>query len=847
MLRWLAGLAALSFALTAAADDRGKHYTATRTNLAPRIDGRLDDPAWRAARVDADFHQNFPAEGKPASQRTELRVLYDDQALYIGVRCFDDAPKGIVERLTRRDRDTDADKITIDIDSKDDRETAYHFDVNVSGVLADGVRFNDTDYSGDWDGLWLGAAARDDQGWSAELMIPFKTLRYEAKPGRNWFGFQVRRLIQRRQEVDEWALVPRSARGEVSYYGVLDGLLGLRTTRLFQIVPYFASGLYARYHQAPLDGTSLYGNIGGDLKLGLTPALTLDATFNPDFGQVEADQVVLNLTTFEVFFPEKRPFFLEGVDIFQTPIAMFYSRRIGHAPAEPNNYDLAEPMPQGRIWAAAKLTGLVAPRLTIGVLDAITDRAAVTVTPANGGGPRVLTTEPLANYAVLRLKRDILARSYVGFTATAVNRFEQPFAAAPSPGDTCPDEAAALTGIVPTARLGRCTHDAYAGGVDAYLVTRDGTWGVRTQAVGSLIAGGPQRSIADGTIIRAGDSGLGLHAEGGKQGGQLLAQLRYHAFSPRLDVNDAGYNRQANLQHVNPEVGWRVLKPTSILLEGNVFVGGNVRTTWDGSAVLQENLYFNTWLRFRNFYTTYFEIDYDADHVDVRETRDGARLERAGGWSVFWTGKTDPRKRVVLQGFGYLGRVRHGLSLESAATLSLRPIPAVELDVMPHGTWTYGDPRWLESDDNGNGSRTYYLAELESRSFDVTLRGTYTFSPTLTLQAYAQLFIDGGHYGLTTAATATGSNPALPFSAFHGAPAPADQPQNDFRDGAINVNVVLRWEFSPGSTLLGVYTHSSQQTAYDPLAEGIGAPSFRRFSTGPGTDLFLVKLALLIS
>src|SRR6185312_12278072 len=314
-------------------DDRLKHLRAVRTTVPPTIDG------------------------KPPSQRTELYIAYDDRALYIGVRAWDTDPQGIVERLTRRDRDTDADKIEIDISSKNDRTTAYMFGVNVSGVLQDAVKFNDTDYSADWDGLWLGATHRDAQGWTAELEIPLKTLRYEG--GRTEFGLQVRRYLQRRQEVDEWAYIPRSARGEVSYYGTLDGLAGLHAARLFQIVPYLAAGVYLRYNQDPaiLNGTELYGNIGADLKLGITPALTLDATINPDFGQVEADQVVLNLNTFEVFFPEKRPFFLEGVDIFATPLNLFYSRRIGHAapPPDSTNYTGLEPQQPGRIYAAAKL------------------------------------------------------------------------------------------------------------------------------------------------------------------------------------------------------------------------------------------------------------------------------------------------------------------------------------------------------------------------------------------------------------------------------------------------------------------------------------------------------------
>lgn len=825
-------------------DDREKHYTARRTSEAPQIDGRLDDPAWAAARADGSFTQNFPDEGKPASQKTEVRVLFDNEALYIGVRCSDSDPAGIVERLTRRDRDTDADKITVDISSKNDRNTAYHFDINVSGVLEDGVRFNDTDYSGDWDGLWLGATSRDAGGWSAELMIPLKTLRYEG--GRSEFGFQVRRQLQRRQETDEWAYTPREARGEVSYYGVLDGLAGLHAARLFQIVPYLAGGLYERYNQAPYNGPALYGNIGGDLKLGLTSALTLDATINPDFGQVEADQVVLNLTTFEVFFPEKRPFFLEGVDIFATPIQLFYSRRIGRPPPVPNNYTLEEPLPTGRIWGAVKLTGVVAPRLTIGVLDALTDSSSVVA--SLNGGPRIqLGLQPMSNFFVLRLKRDVGERSFIGFTATGVSRFEQPFEAAPNSGDLCPDDPVAESGILPTPRRGLCYHDAYAGGIDALVLSHSGEYGVKAHVAGSAIVGGPTRLIADGTTIGAGDGGVGMYASGGKMGGHFMLTGRYEGYSPKFDINDAGYNRQANLHRLNLETGWRILKPVSILLEGNVFAGIVTRLSWSGDAVLQKTAYVNTWLRFRNFWTTYFELDYDLNHDDNRESHDGAIVERAGGWSICWFGKSDPRKRINIDGGACMSRVRWGQSFDGNYIIRLRPLPAIELDLIPHASWTYGDPRWYDTLANANGTRTYLFADLESREFDTTLRGTYTFTPTLTLQAYAQLFIDGGHYGQTFSATKPGpaKGTRLPFSAFQPSGMPAGEAP-DFRDGAINLNVVLRWEFKPGSTILGVYTHSQTQVDYDPN-EGIGRPSFTRFGNGAGTDLFLLKLSLLLS
>ncbi|MGZ3425490.1 MAG: DUF5916 domain-containing protein, partial [Polyangia bacterium] len=766
-------------------DDRDKRLHATRTTIPPTIDGRLDDDTWKSVPVETRFTQNFPDEGKPPTQRTELQVAYDDRSLYIAVRAWDSDPRGIVERLTRRDRDTDADKVTIDISSKNDRISAYHFDVNCSGVLADGVRFNDTDYSGDWDGLWLGAAHRDDHGWTAELEIPLKTLRYEG--GRTEFGFQVRRLIQRRQETDEWAYIPRAARGEVSYYGVLDSLAGLHAARLFQIVPYLAAGVYQRYNQdpAPLNGTQLYGNIGADLKIGLTPALTLDATINPDFGQVEADQVILNLSTFELFFPEKRPFFLEGVDVFATQLNLFYSRRIGRSAPTPytGQYTALEPDQPGRIYAAAKLSGLVAPRLTIGVLDAITGESSTVASRLDSpDNPLRISTAPLSNFAVLRLKRDVFSRSYIGFLATAVNRFERPGFEAPTPGDYCPDDT------LPSER-GRCTHDGYSGAIDFNIRTDDGDWGALGQVAGTVLASGPKRTVPDGTVLGPGTSGVGLALDGGKFNGKWNAQLEYRAWSPGFDNNDMGFNQVANLQHLHPTLHYRILRPTSILQDGDIQASAVIHTDWAFSRILTHVYWLGAQLRFKNFWVLYFEIDHQLDYWDLREARDGAAVERVGGWSAYWFAKTDPRRKIWFQTNGAVERRQHGRFADIWTQFALRPIPAVEIDIIPHTNFAFGDPRWYDTRDNGDGTNRYYFADLDSREFDVTLRGTYTFSPTLTLQAYAQLFLAGGHYGQSWVANASGKGSELPFHAFVPSAMPADDAP-DFRDGAINVNLV---------------------------------------------------------
>ena len=864
-----AGLAFVSAAIcspSARADDRDKRITAVRVERGPLIDGRLDDPAWRAARADSRFTQNFPDEGKAPSQKTDLYVIYDDRALYVGVRCHDREPGKIIERLTRRDRDTDGDKISIDIDSRGDHASAYHFEVNVSGVLTDALRFNDTDYNPDWDGLWNAVTTRDDEGWTAEFEIPWRTLRFAG--GEPEMGFEVRRNLPRRQETDEWAYIPRTESAQVSRYGKLLGVRGLGPARLLQIQPYLATGITLRSNstagggRGSDDGAFIVPNGGGDLKLGLTSNLTLDATINPDFGQVEADQVVLNLTTYEIFYPEKRPFFLEGVDLLSTPIRQFYTRRIGRQPPDPalgRGEVITDKPLAGRIWGATKVSGQILPHLSIAALDALTSAENVSVLRPGATVPEPRLVAPLANYGVLRLRSDF-AQSYVGVMMTAVNRFERPYAATPDPlNDRCPGGSGEA--------LGRCTHDAYTAGADFKLVTHDSAWGVRGQALWSRIEGGPSRTVADGTRIGPGDNGLGLWLEGGKQGGEhFLFGARYEGYSPTLDLNDAGYLRRQNVHFAVASARLRSTKPVGITLEFDWETFGFYKWSWTG-VTLDRAVGSSIWVRWKNFWQSWSGVGYVFSRFDNRETenpggtRDGALTERPRTYWVEQWIKSDTRKPLVGETNLHLDRTQHGLNLQGDVTLSYRPVPQLELSFIPRFVYSFGDLRYaylteaipVVPADGAPGNR-YWFGDLQSESFDVTFRGIYTFSPRLTLQTYAQVFVAAAHYAnfvVNDAALRTcpaGQNPCPPallsLSRFNAAPSSLGTSQ-DFREGAINLNVVLRWEYLPGSTVIAVYSRSQAQPTYDPMMDGMGSPSLRAFRGGPAVDSFLVKLSWL--
>jgi hypothetical protein len=822
--------------------------TAIRTDRPPAIDGRLDDPSWQAATVETNFVQNFPDEGKPPTERTELRVLYDDDALYVALRCFDSHPGEIVGRLTRRDRDIDGDKVMVEISSKNDRVSAYHFQVNPAGVQVDGIRFNDTDLGTEWDGLWYSATSRDAQGWTAELKIPLVTLRYSG--GVASFGFQVRRYLQRRAETDEWTPVPRTAKGEVSYYGTLGGITGLNARRLIEVLGYASGKSTFRSRQAAFDGSAAAGNVGADLKLGVTPALTLDATINPDFGTVETDQVVLNLSTVETYLPEKRPFFLEGADLFTTRFNLFYTRRVGAHPADPTlgpAAELREPLPDGRIWGAAKLTGLVGDRLSVGVLDAVTSREDALVSRMPGATPEKLLVEPLSNFGVLRVRQDFGTNSSVGVLATAVNRAEPAGAAAPQAGDLCPvPYSTTFTSLTaPPPSKGRCTNDAYTTGLDTVLRTSDGEWGASGQVVGSLVENGPTRLIPDGTEIGSGTRGWGVISEAGRYGGEhWLFKVGYSNSSPSLQINDAGFQDQANFQEGYASVIWRTTKPAGPFLATSIEGWFLQRRDWSLQDSFGIDPHLDVTLQLSNFWTVYaLASPYYAKWVENRETQDGTRTQRNGGSYWMFNMKTDPNKPVVLELAGTLDKRLRGRAWHTTATLSLRPIPALELDLIPTFNWTYGAPRWVTTEENMDGSRTYFFGDLDSKSFDVILRGTYAFTRTLSLQAYLQPFVASGHYSRATSSRTSGSKPLLTLDSFVDTTLPGGI-NPDFRDGAINLNLFVRWEYLPLSALWLVYTHNQQQSTYDAM-EGPGRLRFDRFSGGPTTDVLLLKLSYL--
>jgi Domain of unknown function (DUF5916) len=839
-----AALLALAATTAAAAEPAAPpHARAVRVTRAPKLDGKLDDDAWRAAPPAAAFTQKFPNEGAPPTEHTVVRIVYDQDALYIGVDCPQrTAP--VVARLTRRDRPIEADSITVALDSRRGGTAAFEFSVNAAGVLSDALRWNDTDSSPDWDENWDARVARTPDGWSAELRIPLRILRFDAKlPVQSW-GLQVRRHISARQELDEWAFIPRSEAGEVSRYGKLDDLRALKPPSPFELRP-FALGLVRRRDAASgtlASGWDATGSAGLDLKWHLTQNLTLDATFNPDFGQVEADQVVLNLTTYEIFFPEKRPFFLEGIDVFATPLPLVYTRRIGLAPdapairdAAPYGEQLVDVPSPSTIYGAAKLVGALGDKLTLGLLSALTARNTVDVQLAGTRGPRL--AQPLTLVNVLRLRWAAGANTDIGLLATTTNRFESAGLYPLAPNGTpayalCPDASLVVPGA-------RCFHDAYVGAVDARWRSRSGAYVLNAQALVSAVANGPPRQFLDGTWIRSGDLGWGGIAEFAKQGGRhWLFDVTYDVASRTLDYNDVGFMARQNLHHLDATLEYRTTEPWGKTLESHWRAEFFDRETFGGLDIAR-GYQLNTDGKFTNFWGWFAELHYRERHFDDREVGDGTALEREGLFGVELALNSDPRRRVYFEFWTQTQARWNGLHFEGDGKLVVRALPQLDFELLPTGSYDFGEPRYAGVGANA-GERLF--GALTAGSVGATLRATYTFTPRLTLQVYAQLFLAYKHYDrFTVFAGGAQLGPVVRLADLQPtAQVPAVNP--DLEEGVLNLNAVLRWEYRLGSVLYAVYarTQAPDLTLMTGEFARLDVGAIRR---GPAADVLLLKLS----
>jgi hypothetical protein len=819
------------------------------------LDGVLDDSAWAAATPITEFTQVDPDEGRPGSERTEFRILYDDDALYVGARLYDSqGAAGVRTRLVRRDEDFGSDNIEIVIDGFHDHLGRAFFDLNPSGSKSDFLGIGTSCCDSGWDPIWEAATRIDSLGWSAEMRIPLNQLRYGYAPVQTW-GLQLRRFIHRRNELQQWAFWRKTESGGPNRFGHLEGLELTKASRQLELLPYVAAKTQNVISERddPFNSGNVHSaRVGLDLKYLLSSNLTLDATINPDFGQVEVDPAVVNLTAFETSFPERRPFFVASSGVFSfgslscyfcsnvSSLGAFYSRRIGRAPT---GADLAyssgrfADVPEATtILGAAKITGRTTNGWTVGLLNALTSREKATVQGANGARSEQVV-EPFANYFVGRVKKDLSNGNLVlgGILSSVTRKLDDDF--------------------VP-----RLTRHAEVIGGDWQYTWKNRTYSWRGQAALSNLGGDArvvfgrqlasaryfqrpdrEKRTSGGVLTDAFDSsatamrGLGYYSRIAKESGNWLWEVALNTRTPGFETNDVAFLTRADYMWYNANVFRYWSKPGRWYRDVSAIVGAQRQNNFDGDLTEAQGHAFlgSTTPQFWNWTTFYI---WRPAVMDDRLLRGGPVVKRPGSDFLSFNVSTDSRKRIILDmNAGFSSNTLGGWGNEFGVFMRLRPSSRVAASFGP--SWSASGALFQyvtavrdSTATNFYGSR-YILSGLEQKQLALDTRLNLTFSPTMTFELYAQPLIASGDFhsfkefdaprtqsfhvfgrdkGTLTEQRDAGGH-VTRYTIDPDGPGPARSfvvPNPDFNFRSLRGSALFRWEYRPGSVLYVAWTHS---------------------------------------
>ncbi len=830
-----------------AQNDSIKFYTTTRiTGEPPKIDGRVDDAAWNQVPWGGgNFKQRSPDAGRLASVQTQFKILYDDKNLYILLKNFDPDPSKIVSRMSRRDG-FEGDQVEINIDSYNDKRTAFSFSASVAGVKGDEyVSNNGGNWDANWDPIWYLHTNIDHEGWIAEMRIPLSQLRFADKPEHTW-GLQISRQFFRNQEQSLWQYIPPDATGWVHLFGELRGITGIRPQKQVEIQPYIVAKA-ERFQEEEgnpfVTGKSSSVDVGLDAKIGITSDITLDLTVNPDFGQVEADPSQVNLSAFRVFFQERRPFFIEGNNTLNFPVTgfnsnnLFYSRRIGRAPQgevltdEEDEDDGVEEYVKSdnntTILGAAKLTGKNKKGFSWGVLESVTspERAKID----SMGVRRSQMIEPLTNYVVARTQQDInKGNTVIGAMFTSTNR------------------------QLNDKDLDWLHKDAYSGGVDLVHNWHNRKYFISAKTLVSNVKGSPEaitltqeaperyfqrpdNDHADVDTTRTSLTGTAGTFIYGKRGGKFVYEAGYTWLSPELELNDIGFLNQTDVMTQWTWFQYRILNPVGIFR--SLRFNGGQSLGWDfDRRNTSKGFNANTSLQFKNFWSVSAGASYSTHYLSNANLRGGPALRYPGSYSYWlWIG-TDQRKKLnlVLSPHGNRGLESYSTSGGFDIVLNYKPVNALSISLAPSFSHNKNKMQYVNTGSIGNDDR-YIVGEINQTTARLSLRMTYMITPNLSVQAWGQPFGTTGKYSnfkYITDAKAAEFNarfteiPAESISIADQDEAYAvdensdgitdykfDKP--DFNVGQFRSNMVLRWEYIPGSTFFLVWTQEMNGDFYD--------------------------------
>ncbi|MHA7055959.1 DUF5916 domain-containing protein [Aquimarina sp. M1] len=819
---------------------------------APTINGIIEESSWDLVEWSGDFIENQPDENTPPSEQTKFKILYDQKYLYIAYRCYDSEPDKIEKRLSRRDGFA-GDWVEINLDSYHDKRTGFSFTITAAGVKGDEfISNNGNNWDGSWNPIWYTATSIDDKGWTAEVKIPLSQLKFGKSKEQIW-GLQLTRRFFRKEEKSVWQRVPQDAPGWVSEFGELHGLINIEPQKQLEIQPFGV----VQYDTFPeeggnpfRDGDDFKLNGGLDAKIGITNDLTMDLTVNPDFGQVEADPAAIALDGFQIFFREQRPFFVENKNIFDYRFAngqdnVFYSRRIGRSPqgsigSSPINTEFVDRPNNTTILGAAKFSGKTKDGWSIGILESVTEREIAKIEDADGNR-RETIVEPLTNYFVGRVQKDFNDRnSYIGGIFTATNRnlgdilnvdYDNPNT----------DETSELVGLREN-NLNFLRKSAYTGGLDFRHNWKERKYFIEGNLVTSHVEGSKeaieatqnelthlfQRVDASHVEVdpnRTSLTGTGGKLIGGKSGG---GNWRYTAGvfwrSPELELNDVGFLRQADdiRQFVN--VRYLFLKPTKFYRRANVSFEQSSAFDFEGNynRIQYE---FNGYINYQNNWWTEIGAAHKPRIFTNTILRGGPRWRFSEENFAFLFFGSDSRKKFnFTMGYVNSGARQNNFSVQRyVLRLKYQPFNAFSMSINPEFERNPNKTQYV-TETNFAGTPRYITARIDQQTLSASIRLNYNINPNLTIQYYGQPFISRGTYtdfNYVNNATAVDLNERVTLY---------DEEQISFTDDIYSVdenrdgtedytidnpdfafvqfrsNLVLRWEYIPGSEIFVVWS-----------------------------------------
>ncbi len=845
-------------------------YTTARVSgEEPIIDGILDDPAWEQVEWSGDFTQIQPYENRPPSQPTQFRILFDEDNLYVAIRAFDSAPDSIEKRMSRRDGFA-GDWVEINIDSYHDLRTAFSFTITAAGVKGDEAVSNDNNWDTSWDPIWYAKTATDDKGWTAEMRIPFTQLRFGKQDEYVW-GLQVNRRYFRKEERSSWVFISRNATGWVHHFGELRGIRNIRPRKQKDITPYVL-GRFEHYEKEDgnpfADGKDFFGSAGLDGKFGVTNDLTLDFTINPDFGQVEADPSEVNLTTYETYFRERRPFFIEGNNILNFRLTngdgplstdnLFYSRRIGSQPGywpELQDGEYEKRKDNTTILGAFKLTGKTRKGWSIGAMESVTQREFSTID--REGEQRKVEIEPLTNYFAGRLQKDMNeSNTRLGVMLTAVNR-----------SLTDPD-------------LANTMHKAaYTGGIDFTHQWKDKTYYFNANAVFSQVRGTEQAMLEtqtnsphffqreDATYFQLDSSrrqisGFAGNLEYGKAGnGKWMYTTWVTWRSPGTNLNDIGYMRRNDEIQQIAWAGFRQNEPFSIFRNFGLNLNQWVGLTFEpGMRYYGGN--FNAFWTFTNYWNMGCGLSREGKSLSTETLRGGPSLVFDGTLSYWGYVNTDNRKKVqfYLEYSAFTRDHRTARQDNVYFGMNFQISDALRISLSPSFMKNKDEIQYVSNVDYQGGQR-YIRGYIDQSQTFLTLRLNYNITPDFTIQYYGMPFLSAGKYrdfkyihdpqaDDYRERYIVYSEDQISYNStdnLYEVDEDRDQSTDysfdnpDFNVKDYNSNLVVRWEYQPGSTVYLVWSRSRN----DYLSNGdfhLWKDSRDLYRLYP-SDVFLIKFS----